>query len=116
MAITNQKSDPLVSITDAQRQEIKNARLALGLEQKQLAAKARVSNGTMSNVEGGRSKQVRRSVLLRIFKALRLGEVPKSDAALVSEVVDLLSQLNAADLITVRDLAASLVNRSTKPA
>lgn len=66
-----QTTGPVVDVTPEERTEIRKLRLAKKLTQEQLAAKIGVSNGTISNLETGRSGQTRRVVYLEALAFLK---------------------------------------------
>ena len=62
---------PMIDIGPAERSRLLKLRGERGLTQAQLAARAGVTNGTISNVESGKSKQVRKAVYAAIVRALK---------------------------------------------
>ncbi len=106
---------PLITLTAAQRGAIRTSRGVM--EQKDLAAKVKVTPATISNIESGRYEQVRKGVYVRILKALKLPTMsaPDDTAAKLEETIDVLAELSPEHLETVRVLAANLRDRSRKP-
>lgn len=72
----------LVSVTEERRKQVRELRDARGWKQEELAARAGCSHATISNLETGRSRQVKRVVMSRIMRALRspVDEEPLSSA------------------------------------
>ena len=75
---------PLIDVDPEERKELTALRKKKGWTQQQLATKAGLTNGTISNFESGKSKQLRKSVYAAIRRALRaaaLSDDPAVDAA-----------------------------------
>jgi transcriptional regulator with XRE-family HTH domain len=66
----------VVTITDDERARLKAKRLEIGWRQEDLSTRAGVSPATVSNLESGRSDQIKRVVYSKIIRALKLGDLP----------------------------------------
>jgi transcriptional regulator with XRE-family HTH domain len=110
-----QPDGPLVSVSEEERKQLRARRLKLELRQEDVAERAGCSTGTISNLESGRSTQVRRKVYARIRRVLRGKAVTpvmdEADEAMFRELVDGMIDLEGRDLRTV----AALVNSLKKP-
>jgi transcriptional regulator with XRE-family HTH domain len=67
----DQTTGPVIDLTPEERSEFRRLRKAKGLGQEQLATKIGVSTGTISNIETGRSGQVRREPYLEAMRYLK---------------------------------------------
>lgn len=104
---------PLIDLSTEERKRLKGEREKLGLTQAQLGKKAGLTAGTISNVESGRSKQVRKVVYAKILRALKLKatnapEVEVVSAEVFGSLVEDLAVLSPENTDVVVRLVASL--------
>ncbi|MBX3159095.1 MAG: helix-turn-helix transcriptional regulator [Deltaproteobacteria bacterium] len=102
---------PLISIDGVERKRIKERRLELKMQQDELARLANTTAGTISNLESGRSKQVKRIVYFKVLKVLKLEELkqPTNEAGdLVEQIVEGAAHLTADELRPIAELVKSL--------
>lgn len=105
---------PLISVDQKEREALKARRIKLELRQEDLAERAGCSPATISNLESGRSSQVRKKVYARIRRSLRepkvaISATDESDATF-RKIVDDALDLTEKDLRVVAALIDSLKN------
>lgn len=104
---------PLISVESKERARLKELRLQKGWRQEDLALKASVTAATISNLESGRSNQLKRDVYARIVRALKADDSTPDPGAdeFIKSVLDGLVGLSPAEKKVVNDLVISLKNR-----
>ena len=102
----------VMSVGSLERQQIRERREKLGMRQEDLAAKVGVVAATISNLEGGRSKQVKRVVYAAVIRALKIAEGTATSSDSIEDnyrrIVDGASHLNEAALAAVAALIETL--------
>lgn len=92
----------MISISPDERKRLRVAREELGLRQDVLAKRIGVSPATISNVESGRSRQVRRPVYAAIVRALKLESATEKDdkanEAAFRNLVEVVSDLTSEEI------------------
>jgi transcriptional regulator with XRE-family HTH domain len=102
---------PLIDIDEAERNRIRDRRNKLEMQQDELARLAKTTPATISNLEGGRSKQVRRVVYFKVLQVLKLEEMkqPTSEAGeLLEQIVEGAAQLDVEALKQVEGMVKLL--------
>lgn len=104
-----------MSVSPEERERFKNQRIAKGWDQYDLADRAGVTQGAVSNFESGRTKQPFKIVYARLYRALfgpnkepTSPDEPDNFVAIVEGV----TELDAAD----RAYIATMIKRLRKPA
>lgn len=100
----------LMTIDHAERDRLKLARETEGWDQKGLARRAGVTAATISNLEGGRSKQIRKTVYAKVLRALRSPDAAPSEThdRVVAIILDATAALDLRDTEMVAELAQRL--------
>jgi transcriptional regulator with XRE-family HTH domain len=97
-----QPGGAVIDVTPEERRRFKELRLAKGFTQPQLAARIGVSDGTISNIETGRSGQVKRAAYLAAMALLQSGaEVEPARDERIKQILDKLMKLDERGLTTV---------------
>ena len=102
----------MISVTPEQREAIRNRREKLEWRQEDLAARVPCAPATISNLESGRSKQVKRVVYASVIRALKIGEGSATSNEGNDEsfrrIVDGASELDADGLQVVEQMIEAL--------
>lgn len=80
-------TDPLVKVSNAERKAWKRQREKRELTTRQLAALAGTSNGTISNIERGKHRQIKRSLYISLVRAL-FRPTPEAVADLADQALE----------------------------
>lgn len=109
----NRVGGDLIALDKDERGRIRDRRKELGLTQPQLATAIDVAPATISNLESGRSRQVRRSVYADVVRHLFGKQDPAAHASedLYKQLVEGLAAMTDADRSIVAGLITSLQNR-----
>lgn len=103
-------ADGKITVDADERKLFKERRIALGLTQRELAAKARTTNGTISNLEKGKHPQIKRSLYLRLKFVLFREKAEPGDASseMYKELSDVAVGLDRKHLAHLLETARSL--------
>lgn len=77
-------SGQLISVGPEERERLKARRIELEMHQDEIAARVGVAPATISNLETGRSKQVKKVVYAKIYRAL-YGAAPSVEATAIDK-------------------------------
>jgi transcriptional regulator with XRE-family HTH domain len=105
----DQTSGPVTDVTPDERAEFKRLRKSKKLRQDQLAAKIHVSPATISNIETGRSGQVRREPYLEALRYLRGSESEPASGERFKRVMEKFLKLDDANQIAVEAMINALL-------
>jgi len=101
----------MISVTPEQREAIRKRREKLEWRQEDLAGRVPCSPATISNLESGRSRQVKRVVYANVIRALKIGEgtAPAAESnESFNRIVEGASELDADDQTTIERMIDSL--------
>jgi transcriptional regulator with XRE-family HTH domain len=109
----NRVGGDLIALDKDERDRLRNRRQELGLTQPQLATAINVAAATISNLEGGRSRQVRRTVYAAAVRHLFGTQVPVAQGGedLYKRIVEGLAVITESDRAIIDGLVTSLKNR-----
>lgn len=99
---------PLISVDSDERAGLKSLRVKRGMTQEALAEKVMCAPATISNLESGRSTQVRKKVYARIKRALRSAASETQSDETFRKIVDGAIDLDERDQLAVAALIDSL--------
>jgi transcriptional regulator with XRE-family HTH domain len=99
-----------ITVDEAERKLIKERRESLGLTQRQLAAKAGTTNGTISNLENGKHPQIKQSTYMKIrYVLFKEKTIPEGNTdALFKDIAVDLPDLDQQGLEVIRSVIRSL--------